>query len=208
MDNLFLFLSLMLVFVLSLVSPGPDFALVLRNSISNQHRSNAMYTALGLGAGITIHVFNSLVGLGILLTTHETLNVVITSAGSLYLIYLGIMSLREKEVTESIVSLRKVKTNMKSFKEGLLTNVLNPKAMFFIFSIITQGQSKSGSIFFSILVGLIIIVVATCWFAFLGNVLTTQRVLGKIQKIQVPIIKFLGVSLISIGSFTIYNLFA
>jgi threonine/homoserine/homoserine lactone efflux protein len=60
------FFKVALAHLLAVASPGPDFAIVLRQSLHHGRRT-ATWTSLGVGAAITLHVVYSLLGLGLLL---------------------------------------------------------------------------------------------------------------------------------------------
>jgi len=61
------FIMLTIIHLLAVMSPGPDFAIVLRQSISFGRKS-AIITSLGIGAGISVHVLYTLLGVGILIS--------------------------------------------------------------------------------------------------------------------------------------------
>ena len=60
------FLTIALIHLVAVASPGPDFAIVVRHSVSFGRRA-AMYTSIGIGLGILIHVAYSLVGLSVII---------------------------------------------------------------------------------------------------------------------------------------------
>jgi len=62
------FLTIALVHLVAVASPGPDFAVVVRNSVAYGRRI-AMYTSIGIGLAILLHVAYSLVGLSVVIAT-------------------------------------------------------------------------------------------------------------------------------------------
>ena len=72
MDYLSEFITIALVHLVAVASPGPDFAIVVRNSISYGRRI-AMYTSVGVGLGILLHVAYSLMGLSVVIQTTQWL---------------------------------------------------------------------------------------------------------------------------------------
>ena len=60
------FLTVALVHLLAVASPGPDFAVMLRQALT-QARRNALLTAMGIGIGILLHVGYSLLGIGLII---------------------------------------------------------------------------------------------------------------------------------------------
>jgi hypothetical protein len=83
--------------------PGPDFAMVSRNSLLLSRRSGVL-TALGIGAGVCVHVTYTLLGVGLLIQQSLWLFNLIKLAGAAYLIFLGIKMLRAKPATDEEAS--------------------------------------------------------------------------------------------------------
>ena len=75
--------------LLAVASPGPDFAVVLKQSLS-QGRRAAVWTSVGIGTAILLHVTYSLLGLGLLIRGSETWFNVVKYAGAAYIAWLGI----------------------------------------------------------------------------------------------------------------------
>ena len=61
------FLTVALVHLLAVASPGPDFAIVVRESVSSG-RHTGICTAIGVGSGILLHVTYSLLGIGLIVS--------------------------------------------------------------------------------------------------------------------------------------------
>src|SRR3989344_4015691 len=87
------FLTIALIHLLAVASPGPDFAIVLKQSLS-QPRRIVYFTALGVGLGILIHVAYSLVGIGFIIARSIVLFSIIKWLGAGYLLFIGWKSLR------------------------------------------------------------------------------------------------------------------
>ena len=85
------FLVIALAHLLAVISPGPDFALITRQSFL-YGRTSSIYTSLGIASGILVHVFYCIVGLNFLLTNNDVL-FYIRIVCAIYLFYLGIKSL-------------------------------------------------------------------------------------------------------------------
>ena len=127
------FATVIIIHLLGVMSPGPDFLLVLKQSFS-EGRKSALYTSIGIGLGILVHVILCVFGLGILISNTERIYGFLLALGSIFIIYLGIQSLLDDKI-----SLINVKKNKDSFQQsnslikGFLTNILNPKATLFFF---------------------------------------------------------------------------
>ncbi|MGE6107596.1 LysE family translocator [Aeromonas sobria] len=120
--------------------PGPDSLLIMLRSGSQGWRAGSV-AALGIGTGTMVHVLAAALGLSALLSASAELFVVIKLMGALYLVYLGISLLRQgatsPAMSEPAVSLP-VLSYGRIFRQGLLTNVLNPKVALFFLAFVPQ----------------------------------------------------------------------
>lgn len=121
--------------LVAVASPGPDFAVVLRQSITHGRRA-AIWTSLGIGTGIFLHVGYSLLGLGLLIKSSELWFSLVKYAGAAYLTWIGLNALRARPAqpaVSSAASQASPPANHGAFATGFLVNALNPKAaLFFI----------------------------------------------------------------------------
>src|SRR5690606_31123861 len=121
--------------LLAVVSPGPDFALVLRQSLGYGRRV-AIWTSFGIGAAILLHVSYSLLGIGLLIKGSPGWFTALKFAGAAYMAWIGFQALRAGPAKLNEVSASDASTVPKpaeAFAAGFLTNALNPKAtLFFI----------------------------------------------------------------------------
>lgn len=145
MTELEVFLTLATAHAIAVISPGPDFAIVARYSLA-YGRHIAMWTALGIGTGILVHVFYSIVGLGILIATNELTFSIFKYTGVVYLLFLSYQGWQSGEQhrkrqadiagegsANRVSSLVRTPKALKAYRDGLLTNALNVKAsMFFL----------------------------------------------------------------------------
>ncbi|MCB0343504.1 MAG: LysE family transporter [Bdellovibrionales bacterium] len=132
-------LLLTVVGLLGMMSPGPDFFLILRNASAYSRRA-AIATAAGITVGIAVHVTYCVLGIGLIITKSVLLFNTIRYAGAAYLIYIGWKSLRSKTVSVVPDNTPKERRDvpLQGFIEGLTCNLLNPKATLFFLSVFTQ----------------------------------------------------------------------
>lgn len=139
------FLPLAIAHLIAVASPGPDFAVVTKNTI-NYGKKYGRITALGVGIAILLHVTYAILGFSLIVKSNPTLFNIIKYGGAAFLLYLGIMSLisnsskasEEKDIEQNM-------TSKKAFRQGFLTNALNVKAMlFFLFLFTSIVDSKTG----------------------------------------------------------------
>ncbi len=119
---------------LAVASPGPDFALVLRQSLAHGRRV-AIWASIGIGCGIAFHVGYCLLGLGLLLKNSPAALNTAKYLGAAYLAWVGVRSLRaqprlgDMDLSEGDAA----PTSHAAWMQGFVVNVLNPKAaLFFI----------------------------------------------------------------------------
>src|SRR5690606_20047641 len=110
---------------------GPDFAIVVRQSVASGARSG-MAAALGVGAGVFAWAVSAAIGVAALLAASAVAFTIVKVAGAAYLLYLGVRALRSaaqrsQEPTADAAG-RTAASGWRSFRQGLITNVLNPKA--------------------------------------------------------------------------------
>src|ERR1043165_1013704 len=86
------FSKVALAHLLAVASPGPDFAIVLKQSITHGRRT-AIWTSLGIGTAILLHVTYSILGLGLLIRSSELWFNVVKFAGAAYIAWLGMRAL-------------------------------------------------------------------------------------------------------------------
>ena len=197
MNDLYLqFISIATIHLFAVVSPGPDFIIIVRQSISHGRRS-ALMTSLGIGIGILMHITLCIFGLGMIIKESDLLFKVIQIIGSLYLAYLGIISIKSKNSsTESKYNDEFNFNAFESFKLGFLTNVLNPKATLFFLSLYVLIISNNTPFQFQILFGLWMSFATGLWFAFLSLILTKKSVLSKVEFMSTKIQRLTGLILI------------
>ncbi len=87
------FLTVALVHLLAVASPGPDFAVVVRQSVS-RGRVAGSWTAFGVGTAILLHVAYSLLGIGLIVSQSIVLFNLFKWLAAGYLIYIGLKALR------------------------------------------------------------------------------------------------------------------
>lgn len=201
MDYLQIFLTVALVHLLAVVSPGPDFMMVTRNSVIYSRRTG-IYSALGLGLGILVHITYSLIGIGYVISKSIILFNTIKLLGAFYLIYIGYKSLTSKSSTlekDIIGANTKQITDFEAVKLGFITNATNPKATLFFLSLFTIVISPNTPFWLKFLMGGEMSLVTFLWFALVAVVLSHSFIKQRIGKIQHYAEKFIGIVLIGLG---------
>lgn len=176
------FLGLALVHFLIVISPGPDFAITLRQSI-RFGRKAGIYTALGIGAGISVHVIYTLIGVSALMHTSAWLMNIAKFIGCAYLVYLGINFLRSKpqDLSQVLNSQKdmQAQTGRHAFWMGFMTNATNPKAMLFFLAIFTTLVSESTPISIKLFYAIWMCLVNAAWFMSISLLFSSAAVRNK-----------------------------
>lgn len=194
------FLIVAFAHLLAVMSPGPDFALVSRNSLVYTRRAGVL-TAIGFGLGILVHVTYSLLGIGLIISKSIFWFSVIKYIGAAYLIYIGWKALKSKPVSNTV----KVDTDADSqegfhaLKVGFITNVTNPKATLFFLALFTQVVSPTTPVVVQALYGLEMALMTTVWFSLIAFAFSHQRVKSVLSGVMHYIDRAFGVVLIAIG---------
>lgn len=194
------FLTVAAVHLLAVVSPGPDFALITRNSLVYSRRVG-IYSAIGLGLGIATHVVYSLLGIGLIISQSIVLFSIIKLLGAGYLIYIGYKCLRSKpqEQKEDALLEKKTMSTWQSIRMGYITNVLNPKATLFIFSVFTQVINPHTPLSVQIVYGAEMSVVTFFWFGFVSIIFGASRIKKLFARFQHKVEKVMGAVLVALG---------
>src|ERR1051325_6124690 len=109
------------------IMPGPDTLYIVGRSIS-QGRKAGVLSALGICSGCMVHTFAAAFGLSAVLAASASAFAAVKFAGAAYLTYLGIRMLLEKNISLDHSTGRFSQQNSwVIFRQGMLTNVLNPK---------------------------------------------------------------------------------
>jgi threonine/homoserine/homoserine lactone efflux protein len=169
--------------IVVIVTPGPDTALTIRNSLAGGRRSGVA-TALGVATGQALWTLLASLGLAALLVASEPVFVALRTAGALYLVALGVHSLAAawRHVTPMHVQSRRLRPTT-AYRRGLLSNLGNPKMALFFTSLLPQFAPHRASFLQLAALGLLFCVTTLAWLSCyavvvtrLGDILRRSRV--------------------------------
>ncbi|ASM51271.1 hypothetical protein PESP_a3461 [Pseudoalteromonas espejiana DSM 9414] len=197
------FLLIAIAHFFAVASPGPDFAVVLKQSVQ-QGRRNALWTSAGVGAAILLHVAYCVLGVALILTQSPTLFLALKYLAGAYLAYLGVQALRAAKPPENNSDDIDNKTVLEesvwlAFRRGFLTNALNPKATLFFMSLFTLVISVTTPTSVQIAYGVYMALATWVWFSMLSLVLSKPSVRGFFQKSGYWFDRGIGVILIALA---------
>lgn len=164
-------LSIVGVTALCMLSPGPDMALVMRNTILSG-RAAGLATSGGVLTGNLVHIASAAFGLGLLVAHHRAAYVALLYAGAAYLLWLGLNSLRGA-LDSAPTTLEEVQPSSPphgAFVQGIVNNLLNAKGALFYLGVFTQLITpKTPALESAILVSAMIATSALFWLVFVAT---------------------------------------
>jgi threonine/homoserine/homoserine lactone efflux protein len=119
------------------ITPGNDMVFVATHATSHGTRAGIM-ASLGVAVGCLVHIFAAAIGISAVVAKSAFLFDALKYLGAAYLIYIGTKSLLSKTQTFDIQTVEKEKTHFAIFKQGVVTNVLNPKVALFFLAYLPQ----------------------------------------------------------------------
>lgn len=199
---MFEFLAFAFINLLGAMSPGPDFAIVVRYGLTGS-REASVRCAAGIAAALVIHVFYCIFGIVYLIQNSKILFSVLHLGGALYLVYLGIRLLQS--ASGNLEKPQQAKIHHRAFRDGFLTNFLNPKATLFLLSLFAQFVTPETSFPQRVIFGALVPIIAFLWFAFLSVMLTHRRFLPHLQRYQKYFMGAMGSILLLLAAWVILN---
>ena len=185
-----------LVTILAVISPGADFALVTRNSYL-YGRNLGLYTACGIACGVWVHISYSLIGLTFLQQYLPSLIHLIQYLGASYLIYIGYKTFTQSPVNLDVKSLDI--TDWQAFKQGFLTNSLNPKTTLFVISIFVQIMTSENNSVKLFAYSIFMSGTHLLWFGLIALFCSAPKIRNKILAKQIHINRIIGIVLGALG---------
>jgi len=196
---MFEFIAFFCINFLGMVSPGPDFAIVTRYGLTGSRKA-AFFAALGITTALIIHVCYCVLGVAVFLQNSPKIFIILQSLGAIYLGYIGVCLIREKQQQEEVSS--QIPT-AEAFRRGFLTNLLNPKATFFLLSLFTQFVKPTTAYHYKIIYAVIIPISALGWFGFLSYILTHPVFFKKIRSYQQSFSRLMGLFLVCLSLYVL-----
>jgi threonine/homoserine/homoserine lactone efflux protein len=182
---------------LVIVTPGQDTALTIRNTLAGG-RVAGVFTAVGVSAGQAVWTIATSVGIGALLVASEPAFVALKLVGSAYLVFLGLQALFGRKAPNVERSGAGV-TQRGALRQGLFSNLANPKMLAFFTSLLPQFASSFGGL---LALGLVFCAMTLVWLAAYsvavakaGGVLRRARVRRMIEALTGTVLIALGLRL-------------
>jgi len=146
------------------LTPGPDTVYILGRSIA-QGRQAGIASAFGISVGSIFHTCAAALGLSAILATSALAFGTIKLLGGAYLVFLGIRMILDRRKQLSLPSTFRRRTTIAAFRQGILTNILNPKVALFFLAFLPQfiDPASNTKVPAFILLGLTFVATGTIW---------------------------------------------
>ena len=187
--------------IVGAMSPGPSMALIIRNSIK-YGRVSGILSSVGHAIGIGIYAGVSVVGLQIILINNIFLFNTIQFCGSVFLLVLGILFLRDAGQKLSIQDKQK---SVNSFMQGFAISILNPKILIWFAAIFSQFIEISSTNFVKLTMVLIASSIDGLWYIILTIIVTGFGLKQFLENNTKIIQNISGIVLIFISIIILYN---
>lgn len=182
---------------LLIVMPGPDTAVVTKNALLGGRRGG-MLTAVGVTAGLLVWTLAASLGIAALLRASEVAFLILKLAGALYLAWLGVQLLRGRDQLAA-VGAERPRSSGKALRQGLLSDLGNPKVAIFFTSFLPQFV-HGGAVFLPLLLlGTAFAVLTMVWLAAYSLLVGTSTALVNHPSVRKALDRATGVVLIAFG---------
>lgn len=195
-------MTVALVHLLAVASPGPDFAVVVRESVAQGRRAGS-WTALGVGCGIFVHIAYSLLGIGLIVSQSIVLFNLFKWLAAAYLVYLGWRALRARPMSLEAIdgaNAPVARSAWRAFVIGFVTNGLNPKATLFFLSLFTVVISPDTPLLVQAGYGLYLAGATALWFLLVAWLFSRGRVRAGFARLGHWFDRLTGAVLIGLGA--------
>ncbi|MES2518033.1 MAG: LysE family translocator [Bacteroidota bacterium] len=184
------------------ITPGNDTIFILSRSMAQGKKAGVM-SVLGIATGSIIHTFLAAFGLSIIIAKSILVFNIIKYAGAAYLLYIGFKMLTDKTSlnTENSVENESV-DYLKIYRDGVITNVLNPKVALFFIAFLPQfiDSNLKNTVLPFLTLGFSFTITGTIWCLILAFFASTIFSKLKVNKnITTYINKICGIALIGLG---------
>src|SRR5690554_1570116 len=204
------FLTIAVLHLLAVASPGPDFAVTTRYSISFG-RQVGRWVALGIGTGIFLHVAYSVLGVALVIHRYEWIYGSLLVVGAGYLGWLGWQAIQSRPrsgdaaVAAADLAVQQGVTRSKAFQVGFLTNGLNVKATLFFLALFSTVIALATPTWTKVGYGVYMALATAAWFVLLATLITWPPFLRRLWAISHWIDRAMGFALLLLSAKLIYD---
>ena len=195
--------AVLTVFTLAIVSPGPNFIMVVNTSLSDSRRAG-VYTSLGVATGSGLFALAGMLGLILVVKSLPHFAILVRIVGGSYLVWLGYSMIRSSRKSSQPETGDSTTTSLAlsafaAYRTGLLTNLSNPKAWAFYFSLFSLVMTQETPFWVKASLNSAMFVISFAWYASVSVLITNDRIRPLFMRVQPLVQSFLGVVLIWFG---------
>jgi RhtB (resistance to homoserine/threonine) family protein len=190
----------LLISILLILIPGPDTAVVTKNALMAGRRGGVL-AAVGVSTGLAIWTLAAALGIAALLRASGVAFFALKIAGAAYLVWMGVQMLRSRGLADADEPAGAVgSTGRKALRQGLISDLGNPKIAVFFTSFLPQFVHEKGNAFAALLVlGAIFCLLTLGWLAFYGVLVGHGAAVLRRPRVRRALDRFTGVVLIGFG---------
>ncbi|MGP5062844.1 LysE family translocator [Psychrobacter celer] len=206
------FLLITSVHLLAAASPGPDFVLVSRETLTKGRRTG-LICSLGITLGLAVHIIYSVLGLAAVIAHSQPLLTAIKWLGGAYLIYLGCQGIGAKPkqpvdlvdqsanqtIDKQSLTTSQSESTFTILRRGFFCNVFNPKAPVYFVAIFTLVLSPDIPLWQLSIYGVWMMVLQMAWFSTVVMLLSIPVIFKRFQRFEHWIDRVLGTAMIVLG---------
>jgi threonine/homoserine/homoserine lactone efflux protein len=184
---------------LSMISPGPNFAIVTSTAIHVSRRAGVI-GGLGLAAASTTWTILTLVGLGFVITHAAWLFTAIRVVGALYLIFLGAKMLWQARAPVATGKEQAAQGEGAIFRKAYFVSLTNPKSAAFYGSVLAVMLPLHAPLWFSAAIVAIATILSALWYCGVAFLLSTEAVRRRFAKTKAWFESAVGMILMGLGA--------
>lgn len=196
------FFTITLIGLLVIISPGPDFAIVTKTSLT-QGRLAGILSAVGIAVANLCHVLINLLGIGLVIAQSVMAFTIMKILGAAYLLYIGFKGLRAKPMPVDCEPVKMTQPRKeqphRGFMVGFITSILNPKACLFYLSFFSVILSAKTPLLHQIIYGVWLSTLACLWFILVAVFFTHPYIAMRLKNIKHWIERVTGGVLMLLG---------
>lgn len=185
------------VYMVSLISPGPNFIIVTRTSMSVS-RTAGLFAGLGLAAASLTWAIMVMVGVGLLIAHFEWMHITLQLAGAVYLIWLGFKMIMGAARPLTMVEPSAV-TWQAAMRRAYVVSMTNPKSIAFFGGVFALIIPEHAPAWFYIVIAATCFILSAMWYCGLAFCFSNERVAGYFLQFKARIERVMGAALIILG---------
>ncbi|PLX74455.1 MAG: hypothetical protein C0615_09465 [Desulfuromonas sp.] len=200
--------TILTVFTLAIISPGPNFILVANTALFRSRREG-LYTAFGVATGSALFGLAGMVGLLIIFVRFPYFADLIRLVGGIYLTWLGLQMVRSGLRRQSEVESRSLESldfiPFAAWRTGLLTNLGNPKAWAFYLSLFTVVMTPGFLLWQKAMVNGSMFLISFAWYGLVAILVSDRNLQSRLRRVQASVQLLFGIMLSGLGVYLFIN---